>query len=304
MRVTVAARLGAELAAILDEEVVAISTALRSAVEGASPRLVAQAASAPSRRQARQSAKRKLRSRSCQLGGVLRAGLVAGCVAGERGGRHVELVRHEGEHRRGRVLARPEARAEVAQQAELHSEAKPVHCAPPGSDDPEVCRVQDVVPSHLGAFGGDAEQARACLGGQQGAAGHVASSAQGRDAVRKPVAFRGRRERGYRKPKREDLPWPGVPCTNLRLRKPPPTPRRACCSATRGSRRAHRRAPAEARCNQVARDRRKRHLGPQDRRRDGAPVRDQPADGVADRRRAPDGQPRGRERSGAMKRRS
>ena len=34
MRVTVAARLGPEFAAILDEEVAAISTALRGAVEG------------------------------------------------------------------------------------------------------------------------------------------------------------------------------------------------------------------------------------------------------------------------------
>ncbi len=107
---------------------------------------------------------------------MLAAGLIAPGVVGEGGERQAELPCDEGEHRRGRVLARPEPRAGVAQQAELDGEAEAVSGAPPRADEGEVLLVQDVVPGHLGAVGRDAEQARARFGGQQGAAGHGVGS--------------------------------------------------------------------------------------------------------------------------------
>jgi hypothetical protein len=84
----------------------------------------------------------------------------------------------------------------VAEQAELDGEAEPVGGAPSGADEGRVRRVEDVVPRHLGALGRDAEQARARFGGQQGAAGHGGDLGSGGGAIRKPVAFRSRSERG------------------------------------------------------------------------------------------------------------
>ena len=105
-----------------------------------SPRSVAHAASAPTRRQARQSARPKLRRRS-----------IFEVRAHARGGSHPAArirrtapdrtpicSRHEGEHRRGRLLGRVHAAAGIAEDAKLDGEAEPVARAPPRPDERQV----------------------------------------------------------------------------------------------------------------------------------------------------------------------
>ncbi len=106
---------------------------------------------------------------------MLAAGLVAPRVVGERCGWDAELASHEIQQRRRRLLAGTEALAWMAQQAELHSEAKAVHAAALGPQEQEVARAEHVVPGHLGRLSRNGEQAGALFGGQQGSAGHGTS---------------------------------------------------------------------------------------------------------------------------------
>ena len=147
-----------------------------------SPRSVAHAASAPTRRQARQSAnpKRTHSQERLQFGRVLPPCLVPQRVAGERRCRHADLFGHERDHRLGRPITGAETLARIAQEAELHGEPEPVHAAPLGPDERQVVDTEHVVSRHLGTIGWDGEQAIALLGGQQGTAGHGGFVPEGR----------------------------------------------------------------------------------------------------------------------------
>ena len=100
------------------------------------------------------------------------ARLVPERVVTELGRWQPELMRYEGYHLQGRMLARPHALAGMAQEAQLDGEPEPIDRAPLCPDEGQVVAAQHVVPRHLGGIGWNSEQPSALLGRQEGTTRH------------------------------------------------------------------------------------------------------------------------------------
>ena len=107
-----------------------------------------------------------------QFDGMFASCLVAQRIISKGGRRHADLKRDESDHRLGRMLAKSQALAGMAQQAKLNSEAQSVAAPPLGADERQVVGAEHVAFRHLWGFSRNAEQAGALLGRQKGTAGH------------------------------------------------------------------------------------------------------------------------------------